>query len=403
MPARKTDKVHFTKAFVEGIKPDAAVRLTFSDDKAAGLILRVFPTGKKTFLFYKKLNGRPCRANLGEFPEMNVELARKAAMRFGADIAAGKNPFVERKAAKQELTFGELHSRFIEEHSKPHKRTWKDDEGLFSRYLTGWKNRKLSTITRAEIQKRHRQVGETAPVAANRMVALISQMFGFAKRVDLWKDSNPCETVTRNKEKSRDRFLQPDEMPAFWKALDDEPNEVARDYLKLSLLLGARRSNMLAMRWEQLNLDRAEWRIPETKNGDPLTVHLPTAAIELLKARQQADGSSEWVFPGIGKTGHLVEPKSVWKRVLERAGLSDLRIHDLRRTLGSWQAAAGVSLNVIGKSLGHKNTATTAIYARLNLDPVRAAVDTAVEAMLAAGGQEQAVAAPGSQTEGGQS
>ena len=94
----------------------------------------------------------------------------------------------------------------------------------------------------------------------------------------------------------------------------------------------------------------------------------------------------EWVFPSYGKTGHLVEPKKAWNRLLDRAEISDLRIHDLRRTLGSWQAATGASLPVIGKSLGHKNQATTAIYARLDLDPVRQAVNTATAAMLAAGG-----------------
>jgi integrase len=92
------------------------------------------------------------------------------------------------------------------------------------------------------------------------------------------------------------------------------------------------------------------------------------------------------VFPGRGKTGHLVEPKTAWARILKRAGLQNLRLHDLRRTLGSWQAATGASLPIIGKSLGHKSLAATQVYARLNLDPVRAAVNTATDAMLLAGG-----------------
>jgi integrase len=93
-----------------------------------------------------------------------------------------------------------------------------------------------------------------------------------------------------------------------------------------------------------------------------------------------------WVFPSTGKTGHLVEPKKAWKRILERADLSDLRIHDLRRSLGSWQAATGASLSIIGKSLGHKNINSTAIYARLNIDPVRESMETATSAMMVAGG-----------------
>jgi len=107
-----------------------------------------------------------------------------------------------------------------------------------------------------------------------------------------------------------------------------------------------------------------------------------------LRARQ-GSSSSIWVFPGTGVTGHLVEPKKAWKRVLERAGISNLRIHDLRRTLGSWQAKTGASLVIVGKSLNHKSPSTTAIYARLDLDPVRESVERATGAMLVAAGLKQ--------------
>lgn len=381
---RAARRVNLTKAVIEALKPDPDRVYVVNDSKQVGLCLRVMPSGSRYFVAYRKVDGRPQRLTIGRFPEVTVDVARKQVLLLAGAIATGRNPFVERKSSRKELTFGELHRRFVEEHSKMHKRSWKDDEGLFNRYLTGWTNQKLRNITRAEIQKRHQQVGQTAPIGANRMLALVSKMFSFGASVGVWSGENPARGIQKFREKSRDRFLQPDEMPKFWKALNDEPNEIARDYLKLSLLLGARRSNMLAMRWEQLNFERSEWRIPETKNGESQTVHLPAAAIEILKERQSNTNGSEWVFPGYGRTGHLVEPRMAWNRILERAGLSGLRIHDLRRTLGSWQAAAGVSLNVIGKSLGHKNTATTAIYARLNLDPVRTAVDTAVEAMLRA-------------------
>jgi integrase len=115
-----------------------------------------------------------------------------------------------------------------------------------------------------------------------------------------------------------------------------------------------------------------------------MDVALSPIVLRLLENRK-ATSTGEWVFPGRGRTGHLVEPKSAWKRILKRAGLQDLRLHDLRRTLGSWQAATGASLPIIGKTLGHKSLSTTQIYARLNLDPVRLAVNTATDAMLLAG------------------
>ena len=170
-------------------------------------------------------------------------------------------------------------------------------------------------------------------------------------------------------------------------ALDEEPNDTARDFFRVALFTGARRGNVLEMRWADVDLDAATWRIPHTKNGTPQTVTLAPPVVDLLVRRRdlaRLDKSlSPYVFPGNGKTGHYVEPKSAWRRILKRADIPDARIHDLRRTLGSWQAITGASLPIIGKSLNHKNPSTTAIYARLDLEPVRASVERAAEAMPA--------------------
>ncbi len=124
------------------------------------------------------------------------------------------------------------------------------------------------------------------------------------------------------------------------------------------------------MRWEQVSFERATWRIPDTKNGDPLTVPLVPEAVEILNARgPQATG---WVFPAESKVGHMTPPKKRWRALLQRAEIDDLRVHDLRRSLGSWQAITGASLTIIGKSLGHKSVEATKIYAHLDVDPVRA-------------------------------
>jgi integrase len=213
---------------------------------------------------------------------------------------------------------------------------------------------------------------------------MASSLFGYATELKLYKGANPAHGIKKFPETKRDRFLQSDELPAFFKALAEEPNDTLRDYFLLSLLTGARRSNVQEMEWQQINFNRAEWRIPTTKNGEPQTVTLSAEALEILRNRQ--DCNPIWVFPGTGATGHLVEPKKAWRRVLDRAGIDNLRIHDLRRTLGSWQAKTGASLAIVGKSLNHKSPSTTAIYARLDLDPVRESVDRATGAMFAAAG-----------------
>ena len=136
------------------------------------------------------------------------------------------------------------------------------------------------------------------------------------------------------------------------------------------------------MRWEDIHLERQEWLIPDTKNDEPLRVPLVAKVIEVLKSRLQKYEQREWVFEGAGKTGHLVDPKAGWKRILQQSGIKNLRLHDLRRTVGSWQAATGANSYIIGGTLGHKDQKSTAVYARLNIDPIRAALEKATDAML---------------------
>ena len=137
------------------------------------------------------------------------------------------------------------------------------------------------------------------------------------------------------------------------------------------------------MHWSDINFSRSEWLIKETKNGESQTIPLSSQAIDILKERSKIR-NSDWVFPSLSsKSGHIEEPKKAWKNLLDRAEIKDLRIHDLRRTLGSWQAATRANSYIIGKSLGHKTQQTTAIYTRLNMDPVRESVARAADAMFA--------------------
>ena len=185
----------------------------------------------------------------------------------------------------------------------------------------------------------------------------------------------------------RDRFLDADELKRFFQALHEEPNATIRDCLMIALLTGARRWNCYSMAWEDINFDEAFWRIPDTKGGEPVVVPLVPAAMDILRERLElANEDCPWVFPGRRKNGHLKDATKVWKAILKRAKLENVRPHDLRRTLASWQALNGTSLQVIGKSLGHKQVATTEIYARLTLSPVRESVEKATAAMLSAAG-----------------
>ena len=377
-----TEKVNFTKAvIVDAVAPERGRRYLY-DAEEAGLVLQITAAGRKTFQLYKKHQGRPVRVTFGTWPEITVEQARKKARKAKTDLDAGTNPNDDLRQKRQEMTFADLFGQYMVRHAKVRKLTWQEDQNQFDRYLGAFAKKKLSAITRKDVAALHARIGKTAPTAANRVLSLLSSVFGRAIEFDLWAGANPCTGVRKFPEQSRDRFLSGDELRRFFEALEQEPNDTARDFFTVALLTGARRANVLEMKWPDLDLDAATWRIGRTKNGTPQTVALVEPVVDLLRERRR-QATSVFVFSGTGKTGHYMEPKRAWKTLLKRAGIEGARVHDLRRTLGSWQAMTGASLPVIGKSLNHKNQSTTAIYARLDLDPVRSAMEKAAAAMLA--------------------
>ena len=378
------NKFNFTKKTIDTL-PNSGIgkRAYFYDSKIRGLAAAVTDKGCKTFILYKKVAGKPERITLGRYPDISIENARMLALKASTQIAHGKNPNKERNKIKNEFSFGKLFQEFMEKHSKVHKKSFGEDIAIHRRYLFSLESKKISNIHRADIEKLHAYVGKNNGIyAANHMLALLKTVFN--KVVDWgYEGTNPCIGIKKFKERSRERFLQIEELPKFFAALNEELNETLKDFFYISLLSGARRGNVLSMCWRDISFERAIWHIEDTKNSDSINIHLGEEALKILQKRFE-NKFNEWVFPSLtSKSGHLVEPKSAWKRLLARADIKDLRIHDLRRTLGSWQAATGANSYIIGKSLGHKTQQATAIYARLNLDPVRESVNKATSAMLA--------------------
>ncbi len=214
------------------------------------------------------------------------------------------------------------------------------------------------------------------PTQANRVQALLSTMFSKAMLWGYHKGENSCRGIRKFRKVSRDRFLSGEELARFFEALDLTENPAFKDFILLSLFTGAKKSNVLSMRWKDVNFERSVWKIPVelSKNGDQRQIPLAPDVLDILR-KPRAETSSAFVLPGPGAKGHYMEPKRAWNTLLERAKLEDLRIHDLRRSMGSWMTIGGTSLLIVGKALGHKTSQATSIYARLNLDPVRAAMD----------------------------
>lgn len=390
------DKTAFTDNRIRGLKHDGSSgRLILFDDRQPGLALQLTPAGTKTFQFrhWDKTRGQTKILSLGRYPNLPLNQAREQAAALLAEMNQGVDVQDKARQAKQEGALDDIFDLWMQTYASVHKRSCGDDLRRYDLYLRKpLGKKKLSWFTTEKVRAWHQGIARMAkqrgakgvtisPTTANRALALLSTVFNMMVP-DI---PNPCQGVRKFREESRDRFLTADELQRFFAAVEHPATQpITRDYLLVSLFTGARRGNVLAMKWGDINFDRQVWVIPagESKNGRPLDVPLIPQVVEILRRRKQS-ASSIFVFPGSGKTGHLLEPRKGWVAVLRKAGLEDLHIHDLRRSCGSWMAMTGVNLPTISKALGHQNQATTAVYARVDTDPVRLAMMQAAAAMEA--------------------
>ena len=369
-------KAVLDKAQYEG---DGTERCALWDAEIPGLGLRVYPSGRKAFiLMYRNRYGQKRLATLGTYGVLPLPQARDKARLLLADVLGGQDPVVERAQDRAGATMKTLCNEYLERHAKQLKKSWSEDERRIKAHLElEWGNLKVAAITRADVARLHQRIGAKRKYEANRTLALLSKMFNLARVWGFLPEgaANPAVGIEYYREEKRDRWVKAGEMPDLFDSIKQEENVYVRSALLLYLLTGARKNELLAARWEDIDTERAEWRLPETKQGRPHVIPLSGPALEILESIPRLKGNP-YVLPGFkGETGHLVNITKAWERIRTRAELADVRLHDLRRTVGSWMAVDGASLLVIGKALGHSRASTTQIYARLSEDPVRAALE----------------------------
>ena len=380
------ERLKFTKAVLTKLEP-AAQRRHVYDTECPGLTLLITPSGSKVFYRYGRINGAPRRVRLGEFPALTVDDARTAARQVTGQIAEGKDPASSRRQAKSPATIGDVFDWWLENHAKLRKRTWKEDEKRFKLYLEEWRGLRLSTVTKTMVTERHNAVAKSrGPGAANRQLDYLRVIFKTAIDHD-WTAADPTRTVKRFPRQKRKRYLKPHEMEAFFAAVASI-NQRPQDMLMLCLWTGQRRGNVQSMQWAEVDIDGRMWHIPASKfkTKTAHTVPLVEQAITILDRRwKDRDPHSPWVFPTHSAAGHLMWPREAWKMVLERSKLADLRIHDLRHTMASWQVTTGTALPIVSEMLGHSSASSTSRYAHVDLSAVRQSASTASDAIEAAG------------------
>jgi integrase len=382
-------------------KPASGNSITY-DEEVPGFGIRVTKAGAKSFVLNYRVAGRERRLTIGRYPAWSVEAARKEAKRRRQEVDKGHDPLAKRTAERRAPTVGDLCDRYISDYlPKKREASAKDDKAMIAQIIRlRLGAEKVERIRHSNIDDLHRSLKAT-PYRANRVVALLSKMFSLAVKWEMRAD-NPAKGVERNQEVKRERYLSPAEIVALTDALATTKSQTAANVVRLLLLTGARRSEVLKAEWAQFDLEAGVWTKPAatTKQKKLHRVPLSDGATALLKSildaapRDDDDKlKSPFLFPGTRSGQPLSEIRDEWEAIALAAGLFDVvpgknakgepievkrvncRLHDLRHTYASILASAGLSLPIIGQLLGHSQPATTARYSHLLDDPLRAATN----------------------------
>ena len=371
-------RLKLTAQFVESLKAPETGQIDYWDTHTRGLGLRISQGGRKAWTAIYRFHGRARRLTLGTFPTLSLADARQLAVNALREAQHGTDPATAKQEARSANTFGELAQLYLDRYAKTEKRTWREDERkLETDLLPKWRNRKGHEIKRADVLSMlDGIVDRGSPVSANRTRALISKVFNFGIKRGI-VESNPAQGVDNpGHEQQRDRVLSEDEIKKLWAALDKEPAWSAAVF-RLDLLTAQRRSEILGMTWDELDLAAGWWTLPaeRTKNGLAHRVPLAPQAVKILKTLQSGKHDAVFVFRGGRRGRPMANLQKPLRRLKQNTGL-DFRFHDLRRTTASCMTGIGIPRVVVSKILNHVERGITAVYDRHSYDAEkRAAVN----------------------------
>jgi integrase len=365
-----------TQKFIDAQSFNGTAKHIIWDGEVKGFGVRIYPTGKKSFVLDYRDNNRKNLMVIGSCSVLKVDAARKDAKEYLANLTKGINPLQERQKAKQGKLIKDLCKAYIESHAVK-KKSGKDDITRIERFIIpAWGNLLATNIKRADVSALHIKLGKQGHYQANRVYSLLSKMFNLARAWGFVPEEhiNPCFGIEKFKEEKRDRFVSHEEFPRLAEAITAELNQSVVAAIWLYLLTGLRKEELLNLKWSDIDMTRKELKLTDTKNGKSHYLPLSVAAIDVLNQVQRIE-DNPYVIVGKNPGCHLVNIAKPWERIRMAAGLEDVRLHDLRRTVGSWLAQSNNSLHLIGKVLNHSNQSTTAIYARFGQDSVRDALE----------------------------
>ncbi len=353
-------KVKITKTAIdEAAYPDKGqVFLWDTELKGFGVCIS---RSSKTFIVQRDVAGISKRITIGRYGVFTPDQARKLAIKNIFLMTQGVNPNEEKKERRRKsLTLDELAEEFLKARSTMKPRTKKDYRYCLDSYLADWLHKPVTDITAEKFQRRYFYIGENnGKTCANNVRRILSAMINYGIAAHGLFDKNPVRIIAETKcaypNNRRRTYIKPHQLAAWWEAVHEDENDTCRDFLLLVLFTGLRRNEACRLRWSDLDFTDRTLTVPETKNGEALTLPLSDYLYDLLQRRWKRYGNYKFVFPGSGKSGHLEEPKKAAQRVKDMTGIV-FTIHDLRRTFITIAESLDISMYALKRLINHKIT-----------------------------------------------
>jgi integrase len=364
--------------------PDTGQTL-YRDLSLPGFGLRVGKTSK-VFFAEGQVRHRTVRTSIGRYGVLSPELARKRALKLLGEMAEGRNPNEDRRAKRATaITVGEAFDSFFER--RPLAVTSKENyRRSINIYLSDWATKPIAEVGRRMVLDRHRMIAEeNGPIMANNVMRHLRSIYNFISAAHGELPPNPVAILTQarawNSERRRRSVVPAHGLPKWWHAVHQEEDYV-RDFLLIALFTGMRRSEIARLRWEFIDLEGRVLMVPTTKNGDPLELPLSEFLYGLFVTRRDSDPEGEWVFPGRGESGHMVETKKFYARVTKTSGIR-FTLHDLRRTFVTIAESLDIPHYALKRLLNHRaDSDVTGGYIVIDVERLRGPVERIAKRIL---------------------
>lgn len=353
MQLKKTNKYKLTKRIVENVEPDESKRIVLWDAEITGFCVRIYPSGKKTyFLQYRNKDRKSHTIKIGVHGNITTKFAREKALKISLSINSGEDPSLASPPKEENYTILNLAEEYLKYRAKIIKvpKGYREDKAVLNEVvLKKYGSVNVKSISTFDLQKLHSELQKT-PYKANRVRALLGKMFSLAIQWG-WRSDNPINGVEKYNEYERPRWLNDEELQRLWAILGSHYNQSEANAIRLLLLTGSRRGEVLHATWDQFDLEKEVWTKPAhtTKHKRMEHLSLSIQTIEILK-NMKAQSDSSFLFPSKITGESLQGIKKAWDTIKTRANLADVRLRDLRNTHTAHLVSSGVNLNIVESS-----------------------------------------------------